>query len=527
MHSFYNSPSTRTQLTDEKVNQDMKINNLMAQDKQEGGPLEKDIKASPLFVEISSKLSAAEREARGLKNELQAVQDRWALSKGDLELVRKTIHDLEAKHSYRLRELSGGGDDGADASDSPFINGGKGHIEQAKLVMELEHKLKHALDNVRQSESVRISLADSHSMNAILQRQIGNLKANNEELASAQGEVGDNADLLEISPTKDGQSKDKLYRMKKELTAALGNKDEMRYKFEVSCMMRNEVVYRIGIGMIVRVGIACTVFSPSPLSLHELQQNEKERASLVSMNMRLQQQTVEKDDMNAKSLSTILHLKQLSEQLEQEKDILEKNLKSAQQLALAARLAANAKARVEEEAMREKDASQEEAKQLLSALESLQKEKEALEAELAVTQAQMESSKSDMGGIRKRCDELVAASVENDQEKRRLEEALVVAKKDAIDAVQKAATAQVQARGSAGSKFDSEFTAEELTIQVNQLKSRLACPVCNTRDKKVIITRCRHMFCRHCVATSLEGRNRKCPSCGLRFDKKDVEDVWF
>lgn len=59
--------------------------------------------------------------------------------------------------------------------------------------------------------------------------------------------------------------------------------------------------------------------------------------------------------MNAKSLSTILHLKQVSEQLEQEKDILEKKLKVTQQLALAARIAANAKERVEEEALREKE----------------------------------------------------------------------------------------------------------------------------------------------------------------------------
>lgn len=57
--------------------------------------------------------------------------------------------------------------------------------------------------------------------------------------------------------------------------------------------------------------------------------------------------------MNAKSLSTILHLKQLSEQLVEQKDILEKKLKGTQQLEIAARLAANAKERVEEEATRE------------------------------------------------------------------------------------------------------------------------------------------------------------------------------
>ena len=86
------------------------------------------------------------------------------------------------------------------------------------------------------------------------------------------------------------------------------------------------------------------------------------------MNMRLQQQSVEKDDMNAKSLSTILHLKQLSEQLEQEKEVLEKNLKSAQQLALAARLAAFAKAKVDSETKREKVALEQKIRELQSSL---------------------------------------------------------------------------------------------------------------------------------------------------------------
>lgn len=220
------------QLTDEKLNQDKQINNLMAQDKQEGGLQEKDILVSPLFVEISNKLTNTEKEVKGLQNELQSVRDRWASSKGDLELAQKAIEDLEKKHNARLRELSGG--EGIDNATGETINGDKTHIEQAKLVMELEHKLKHALDTVRQSESVRMSLADAHSMNDILQRQIGELKAKNEEFASAEKEESN--DLLEVSTgtTKDGaQSKDKLYRMKKELTAALESKNEFKYKCEV------------------------------------------------------------------------------------------------------------------------------------------------------------------------------------------------------------------------------------------------------------------------------------------------------
>ena len=77
----------------------------------------------------------------------------------------------------------------------------------------------------------------------------------------------------------------------------------------------------------------------------------------MKTNVRLVKQSSEKDDMNAKSLSTILHLKHLSEELEKEKKILEKRLKAAEQMALAVRLAANAKDRVQEEALREKQVS--------------------------------------------------------------------------------------------------------------------------------------------------------------------------
>jgi E3 ubiquitin-protein ligase BRE1 len=75
----------------------------------------------------------------------------------------------------------------------------------------------------------------------------------------------------------------------------------------------------------------------------------------MKLNARLVKQCTEKDDMNAKSLSTILQLKQLSEQLEREKEAVEKKLKGIEQLALAARLATNAQDRAEEEMSRERE----------------------------------------------------------------------------------------------------------------------------------------------------------------------------
>jgi chromosome segregation ATPase len=189
----------------------------MAQNKDSeanNGIDEKDIKISPIFIDLQQKQSSTESQVRNLEKELQSVKERWALSKGDILTANKTIRSLEEKHQKRLKELSGG--EGPQASK-------KGYLNQAKLVMELEHKLKHALDNVRQSESIRVSLADAHCMNDTLQRQIVELKGTNEDLKSEQngGEGGD--------PQDPGISKEKLQKMKKDIS-------ELKYKCEVSPM---------------------------------------------------------------------------------------------------------------------------------------------------------------------------------------------------------------------------------------------------------------------------------------------------
>lgn len=75
----------------------------------------------------------------------------------------------------------------------------------------------------------------------------------------------------------------------------------------------------------------------------------------MKTNARLLKQSSDKDDMNAKSLSTILHLKQRNEELGKENAIIKEKVQASQQLNLAARLAANAKERVGEEAMKEKE----------------------------------------------------------------------------------------------------------------------------------------------------------------------------
>lgn len=461
---------------------------------------EDDVKSSPLFIEASSKLEVAERDNQKLKDELQSIMDRWAVTKGDLEQSRKSVDDLEEKHKKRMKELYGGKEGSNNMEE----------MEIAKRVVQLEHKLKHALDSVRQAEALKTSLIDANTMNDMLQRKIYELKAANDQFEAEKEKS--NQEIL--SSIDENMSNDKILKMKKELSAAMQSKDHAKLKLEVR---------------ICRL-FALTLENHHLLylkySFHRLQRSEKERESLLAINGRLQQQMMDKEDMNAKSLSTILHLRQLSEELEQEKSIREKKLKSAEQLAVMVRLASNAKEKVEREAMREKEAAEEEVKKLKQNIEEVVKQNDDIQGELSQAKSLVQKGRGDLEILKERCDDLVSSSTASEKQIKQLSEDFVIAKKDAIEAIQKANIATASSSG-AQDKFNSEFTAEQLTIQVNELKHRIACPICNTRDKRVIITRCRHMFCRHCVALNLESRNRKCPSCNIRFDKKDVEDVWF
>lgn len=243
----------------------------------------------------------------------------------------------------------------------------------------------------------------------------------------------------------------------------------------------------------------------------------------MKTNARLLKQSSEKDDMNAKSLSTILHLKQRNEELQTLSAKLKEKASSAQQLALAARLAANAKDRVGEEAVKEKVALEVIVKQLKEECETLRKEKEQMDGLLLQSKENTSSVAKDRDAARARCDELVSENRKKEDEKRQMVESLAVAKKEATEAAMKVASIA----GSSGGDAASSFTIEQLKGQVTYLDRKINCPVCNTREKKCILLRCRHMFCQQCVDVNIKNRSRKCPACAQRFDMKDVAEIWL
>jgi len=78
---------------------------------------------------------------------------------------------------------------------------------------------------------------------------------------------------------------------------------------------------------------------------------------------------------------------------------------------------------------------------------------------------------------------------------------------------------------------NGQTTDEKIKILNHLLqtkKQKLNCAVCKEREKKVLLSKCLHMFCRECIKQQKTARNRSCPLCKKKFDpNSDVKPVTF
>lgn len=135
--------------------------------------------------------------------------------------------------------------------------------------------------------------------------------------------------------------------------------------------------------------------------------------------------------------------------------------------------------------------------------ELLREDKQKADFLLTQCKEKVKSISKDLEVARERCDELVTESNKKEEEKKHMMESLAVVKKEAAESAKKAA---LSLPSSSNSGVKSEFTMEQMTTQVKYLSDRINCPVCNTREKKCILLRCRHMFCRQCVDENIKVR---------------------
>jgi E3 ubiquitin-protein ligase BRE1 len=67
-----------------------------------------------------------------------------------------------------------------------------------------------------------------------------------------------------------------------------------------------------------------------------------------------------------------------------------------------------------------------------------------------------------------------------------------------------------------------------MQMELDELRAKIKCSLCQTRNKSVTLVTCMHCFCRQCVDEKmLNARNRKCPLCMQRFSDAEVREVHF
>eukprot|EP00585_Thalassiosira_rotula_P001820 CAMPEP_0196136302 /NCGR_PEP_ID=MMETSP0910-20130528/4652_1 /TAXON_ID=49265 /ORGANISM="Thalassiosira rotula, Strain GSO102" /LENGTH=1010 /DNA_ID=CAMNT_0041396567 /DNA_START=337 /DNA_END=3366 /DNA_ORIENTATION=- len=503
-----------TELLNEKEQQQKRINSLLLpKDDGSENPGDEAIRKSPLFIDVMTKLGASERKVKELESAHEKIMEKWSAVRGDLELAKKTLIDMEEKHGRRWRELvSQFADSDSTAAlkeDSLIVkNGNTDVFNNAKKTAELESKLQQTMEAVSRMETLRATLADAYKMNEQLQSKLEDLRTKNAKMVAEKVAAREKSKEAESAADSSSSPHGSSHRRS---TGGSSSGDPTMDKLQRD--------YRRA-----RKEVSAAVLSKDQAKLKQ-ERAEKERDALMKTNARLLKQSSDKDDMNAKSLSTILHLKQRNEELEKENAIVKQKAQAAQQLSLAARLASNSKDRVGEEALKEKEFLEETVKQLREECISLRNDKELIDGLLAQSKEKAASITNDLDAARTRCDDLVSESNKKEEDSKKMMERLAVVQKEAKQSAIKAASATGTATGNTDSSASS-FTMEQMTTQVKYLSGRINCPVCNVREKKCILLRCRHMFCQNCVDVNIKNRSRKCPACATRFDMKDVAEIW-
>jgi E3 ubiquitin-protein ligase BRE1 len=490
----------------------------------------------------SQQLKSSQSAVLELESKLKRTEDRWAQSLGNEKAALAAVDELITKFNKRWAEATGHEhcDEVVDCSETDINNlddkicapqpDESVDVQQMKQIAILRHKLDQALENVRQSETARENLATALSMNGELSAKLEELKAKYSALQSQQPAQSRGVSATSSSGNQAGHgsahnsgshnnSTDAVSSRDKDVLdsrAGEGGSSDRPAKYEKAYRKTKDELKRV-------------VASRESVKT-KLEKAQKDLDGIMETNVKLMKQIGEKDEMNAKSLSTILHLKSLTEKLASERDNLEHQAKSASQLALAARLATNAKERVSEEILKEKGVLEERIADLETQYQSTVGELERVSTEWSEASGKMAVKDTELTNALKRSEELAADNEHKREEIRKLVDVVTTAERDAKEAKEKFAEAMKSGMGPSagvGSSGLSSYSVDQLKTQISVLKSRLACPVCHYRDKECIILRCRHMHCKQCVDERISNRSRKCPTCNVKFSENDVGDIWL
>ncbi len=214
------------------------------------GADEDTVRKSSLFIDTTTKLETAERRIQELEGDCEKIRQKWAVTKGDLELAKKTMSEMEGKHERRWNELLSTFSESESAPISSDGEPAKGSLSSAKKIAELESKLRQAMEAVGRMETLRATLADAYKMNETLQSKIDDLKTKNAKMlaekSAARAKEIESVTSPQASFSKKTSSesssgndhkleklKQEYRRVRKEVAAAVLSKDQAKLKQEV------------------------------------------------------------------------------------------------------------------------------------------------------------------------------------------------------------------------------------------------------------------------------------------------------
>lgn len=203
---------------------------------------------------------------------------KWSAAKGDLDLAKKTLVEMEEKHSRRWAELveqfsesdrnRAPNGKGESSTNDAAIQEGANPFSNARRTAELELHLRQALEGNKRTEKLRESLDQAHKMNEQLQAKFEEMKAKNakmvaEKVAARGRSKESGTDPTAAPPPQSGDKSmsphssssslrrsisssdpavEKLQRdyrrARKEVSAAVLSKDQAKLKQEVSIFAR-------------------------------------------------------------------------------------------------------------------------------------------------------------------------------------------------------------------------------------------------------------------------------------------------
>lgn len=67
----------------------------------------------------------------------------------------------------------------------------------------------------------------------------------------------------------------------------------------------------------------------------------------------------------------------------------------------------------------------------------------------------------------------------------------------------------------------------QLQGEVDKCMSLLKCSTCRLNLRTTVLTKCMHTFCKQCIDARISTRQRKCPACNLAFGQGDVQQLYF